>query len=220
MIDTRRTFNQIINAQFGDGLTMYFSKEDTISSDSDGSEDVCLIKTGFVKAFHLSNTNEENILLFYGAGELIPFPWELILRHTSTIYYQALTDVTVIRKPKAEILLALSDNQWLSHEMFDQAVTVAGYYTRRLQTLQLSSAYERVVSEIIYLSERFGTLDSEGILINVPLTHLDIANSINMTRETASRALGQLIKEGYIIQRDHFFIVLHFEKLRSTIQNR
>jgi len=60
-------------------------------------------------------------------------------------------------------------------------------------------------------------MKSHHIVIEAPVTHQDIADSINMTRETASRALELLTKDGLIIQKNHLFILKDVEKLQDEI---
>ncbi len=54
-------------------------------------------------------------------------------------------------------------------------------------------------------------------MITAPVTHQDIANSINMTRETASRALGLLFEEELLGQDDHLFTILDMAKLQAEL---
>ena len=62
-------------------------------------------------------------------------------------------------------------------------------------------------------------LEKQGkqIIINAPITHQDIADSINMSRETASRALEQLFNSGLMGQKDHLFTVFDIDKLRAIL---
>lgn len=48
------------------------------------------------------------------------------------------------------------------------------------------------------------------------IIHQDIANSINMTRETASRALGLLFEEGLVKQVDHLFTARNMDKIEEA----
>src|SRR4029078_12613902 len=123
------------------------------------------------------------------AGDFVPLPWALDGAHTTGLRYEAMTDVIVLRASKNGLRMALVRNPWLSQQIMNQAVTMLSLYTQRIQTLEYRSARGRIISELIHLAERFGKSQGEEIIINAPITHQDIADSINMTRETASRAL-------------------------------
>jgi CRP-like cAMP-binding protein len=70
---------------------------------------------------------------------------------------------------------------------------------------------------MLFLSERFGKSHGSQIIINAPITHQDIADSINMNRETASRVLEDLFKEQLIGQEEHLFTILDPLKLRAAL---
>jgi CRP-like cAMP-binding protein len=54
---------------------------------------------------------------------------------------------------------------------------------------------------------RFGKETEEGMVIEVPLRHQDIASSINASRETASREIAVLERKK-LIENKRFYIVL------------
>lgn len=82
------------------------------------------------------------------------------------------------------------------------------------------TARGRIIAELISLAERFGESHGNRILIEAPITHQDIADSINMTRETASRALEQLFEERLMGQgqTDHLFKVCDISKLHEALK--
>lgn len=216
-VPTRRTKDESIIAHFSDGLLMHFSKEQTIVNGFDEPSGVYLIKTGFVKAYSVSRAGHTNLLLIHEAGEFIPLPWALDGAHTTGLFYEAMTDVTVLRASKDKLRSAMGNNTWLSQEILNQAVDIVTVYTRRIQSLEFRSARGRIIAELINLAERFGTSRGNEILIDAPITHQDIADSINMSRETASRAIELLFKEGLVGQEDHLFTLKDMPKLRIAL---
>lgn len=214
---SRRVQDESIIAHFSDGKLMHFVKDETIISGLKEPEGVYLIKKGFVKAYSVSQAGEGNLLLIHEAGEFIPLPWALDGAHTTGLFYEAMSDVTTLRTSKDRLRDAMGKNTWLSQEIMKQAVNVISDYTQRIQTLEFRSARGRVIAEILYLAERFGERHGKEVIINAPITHQDIADSINMTRETASRALGLLFEEKLIGQKNHLFIVLDFSELQKAL---
>lgn len=214
---TRYTNDESIVAHFNDGKLMHFSKEDTIISGVDEPEGVYLIKKGFVKAYSVSQAGHGNLLLIHKAGEFIPLPWALDGAHTTGLFYEAMTEVTILRAPKDKLRDAMGNNTWLSQEILKQAVDIITIYTQRIQTLEFRSARGRIIAELLSLAERFGVHSGLEILINAPITHQDIADSINMTRETASRTLELLFEEGLMGQKDHLFTIKNLAKLQLAL---
>lgn len=214
---SQRIKDESIVAHFSDGLLMHFSKEETIIDGIDEPEGVYLIKEGFVKAYSVSKAGHGNLLLIHEAGEFIPLPWALDGAHTTGLYYEAMTDVTVIRSSKDKLRTAMGNNSWLSQEILKQAVDIIIVYTQRIQILEFRSARGRIIAELLFLAERFGKTHGKEVLIDAPITHQDIADSINMTRETASRALELLFKEGLMGQTDHLFTILDLPKMQEAL---
>ena len=206
-----------IIAHFSDGLLMNFKKDDVIIQGDEEPEGVYLIKSGFVRAYSISREGQKNLLLIHKDGEFMPLPWALDGGHTTGMFYEAMTDVEILRAGKNQLRSAMGKNSWLSREILAQTVNIVSVYTQRIQTLEYRTARERIISEVIYLSARFGEKQGNQILINAPITHQDIADSINMTRETASRALEQLFNSGLMGQRNHLFTVFDIEKLRNSL---
>lgn len=215
IVPTRKNMDESIVAHFSDGLPMRFSKEETIINGFDEPKGVYLIKTGFVKAYSISQEGHGNLLLVHEAGEFIPLPWALDGAYTTGLFYEAMTDVTALRASKEKLRTAMGNNTWLSQEVLKQAVNIITVYTQRIQTLEFRSARGRIIAELLYLAQRFGKPQGRAVLIDAPITHQDIADSINMTRETASRALGLLFEEGLLGQSNHLFTIRDLPKLRN-----
>ena len=214
---TRRSDDDTIVAYFSDGVSVRFARDEVIVQGFEEPAGVYLIKTGFVKAYSLSRDGHRNLLLIHKGGEFIPLPWALDGAYGTGMFYEAMTDVEVLRSDKGNLGSAMGNNSWLSREVLSQTVDIISLYTQRIQTLEYRSARERVIAELIYLSERFGQRHGQQVLIDAPITHQDIADSINMSRETASRVLELLFEEGLMGQKDHLFTVKDIDKLQKAL---
>ncbi len=215
--DTRLRKDSTIASFFSDGASLTYSAGETIINGFDEPDGVYLIKQGFIKSHSTSDDGHANLLLILEAGEIMPLPWALDGFHVTGLFYEAMTDVVVIRTSKNKLRLAMGNNMWLTQEILNQAVNVIAIYTRRIQILEFRSARGRVIAEMLYFADRFGRSTSEGTLIDAPITHQDIADSINMNRETASRALELLSEEQLILQADHHFVIPDIDKLQSAL---
>ncbi|HUD10727.1 MAG TPA: Crp/Fnr family transcriptional regulator [Candidatus Saccharimonadales bacterium] len=213
----QKTKDESIISHFNDGLLMRFSKEETIINDFNEPEGVYLIKEGFVKAYSISQDGHGNLLIIHQAGELIPLPWALDGAHTTGLFYEAMTDVIVLKSSKDKLRSAMGNNTWLSQEILRQAVNIITIYTQRIQTLEFRSARGRIIAELLYLAERFGKSRGKEVLIDAPITHQDVADSINMSRETASREFELLFKEKLLGQEDHLFTILDLRKMQMAL---
>lgn len=205
-----------IDSQFDDGVLMDYSKCNIIIHGLDQPRGVYIIKKGFVKAYTITKDGQENLMLIHKAGEFIPLIWALDGTHTEGLFYEAMSDVTVLRTSKEKLRLAMDTNILLCQDILKQSVNIITAYSQRVQTLEFRTARDRLISELLSLSEMFGKPHGNEVLIDIPITQQDIADSINMSRETASKALGLLFDEGLVKQVDHLFTVRRVDKLEEA----
>jgi CRP/FNR family transcriptional regulator len=91
-------------------------------------------------------------------------------------------------------------------------------FAGRVAQLVLDDAYTKTVLLILYYAENFGVRTKEGIELQVPLTHREIASWIGTTRETASLQAEALVRKGLIKTRGRILIITSVEALRREIR--
>lgn len=217
VLPTEKAKEKDIGSFFTDGQTIKYPKGEVIINGLDDPRGVYIIREGFVKAYTITKAGLENLLLVHDEGEFIPLIWALDGSHTEGLYYEAMSDVSVLRTSKEKLRSAMGENKWLSQEILKQSVHIITTYSQRISALEFRTARERIVAELLNLAEMFGKKKGKAVLIDAPITHQDIANSINMTRETASRALGMLFDEKLLGQEDHLFTILDHPKLQEEL---
>ena len=171
-----------------------------------------------MKSYSTSHDGHANLLLIHEAGEIIPLPWALDGFHMTGLFYETISDVTVIKTSKDKLRNEMGNNMWLTQEILNQVVNVVAIYTQRIQILEFRSARGRVIAELLFFAERFGKVNGNQVTIEAPITHQDIADSINMNRETASRAIELLFEEKLIGQDNHLFTILDLAKLKEELK--
>lgn len=206
-----------IASHFDGGIIKHFSKSEVLVQGNEEPEGVYLIQSGYVKAYTISRTGQQNLLLIYGANEIIPLPWALDGVQKIGVFYEAMGDVTIINSSKDDLHTAMGSNVWLTEQILHQMVHTFTVYAQRIQCLEYRLPRERVIARLLDLADRFGKVTAEGIVIQAPITHQDVADSINMTRETASRALELLFYDELVTQQRHLFIILDAEKMLAEL---
>ncbi len=85
------------------------------------------------------------------------------------------------------------------------ALNILSEMSRRLRSadekignLALLDVYGRVARELLKISETDGLVTDEGIVIETRPTHQEIASRIGTSRETVSRVLSDLARDGYL----------------------
>lgn len=125
---------------------------------------------------------------------------------------------TLKKVPKKEFMdFIISDNKYLL-EIITRISAMLGIYANRVDNLEHTKAYLRVILRLLYMAERFGRHYSNSIILDIPITHKDIADTIGLTRETASRELEKLTKKGIISQKGHLIVINDIKKLNRELK--
>lgn len=178
---------------------------------------VYFIQSGYVKAYSVSQLGQQNLLIVQGACEIMPLPWALDGKQKLGIFYEAISEVTVHKISKDDLRNEMGTNPWLTEQMLRQLVNTFTVYAQRIQCLGYRLPRERVISCLLDLATRFGNHSGQDIEIDAPVTHQDIADSVNITRETASRALELLSRDKLIVQKNRLFVIKDEKKLLAEL---
>lgn len=97
-----------------------------------------------------------------------------------------------------------------------QASQDGGRLAQRLALVSMHGARARLALLLLDLATRFGVRDSRGTIIDLRLTHRELAALIGATRETVSVAVVELRQSGLIATEARRAIVLDEEGLREA----
>lgn len=212
-----RRASESIDAHFDEGTTKRYLKNEIIVQGDEEPSGVFFILDGYVKAYSISQLGQQNLLLIQGEHEILPLPWALDGPQKVGIFYEAMSDVTVKRTSKSNLRTAMGSDPWLTEQILRQLVDAFTVYAQRIQSLGFRLPRERIIACLLDLSTRFGEKHGDSTMICAPITHQDIADATNMTRETASRAIELLSKDKLIHQEDHYFIINDDAKLKAEL---
>lgn len=201
---------------FHQGTRLAYKKGEFIIRPGEAPTSVFYIEEGLVKAYDISKYGEENLLIIRKSHEVFPLIWA-ITGQERHIIYQALDNVTVWRVSRDDYLKELHNNPNLLPPLLDMVTEMYRIHSERIINLEYRTVRERVISFLLTMSQRFGRKVDGGILIDVPLRHQDIASSVNASRETSSRELGRLERQGLISNSQLSILIKDPEKLKALL---
>ena len=179
---------------------------------------VYFIEKGFVKVYAIEQNGEENLHIIYKEGEIFPIMWAL--RGVSKdLYYQSLGKTIVKRLSKEEFFESIRVVRVAHMELLSTITTIIDVHADRIENLEIARSYPRIIARLLYMANRFGIRRGKGIIIEPPLNHQDIAASINMTRETASRDLEKLKKKRLISYKGKTISIKNIDKLKEELSS-
>ncbi len=116
-------------------------------------------------------------------------------RENSAIAYES----SLLLKIPAEIFkLAMAEDQRLRDYTFRLIGQRLEHAERRLADFALNAIPARVDRLLADFSNRYGVRESEGVLIDIPLPHREIASIVGSTRESVTVRLNAMRREGTI----------------------
>ncbi len=177
-------------------LTVY-KKGQIILKPDDLSRNVFYIEKGFVRVYSLTEWGEEKLFLIYKEDEIFPLFW-LFDNLPLIRFYEAINIVHIRKVSKNDFLKFIELHPDAHMELTKKLVAMFDILINRIDSLEYTNVYARVVSRLLYLAKRFGITQDGKVIIKVPISHKDLASSIGATRETVSRDIEKLEKKGLI----------------------
>ncbi len=196
-----------LEALFRKGARVTYAKGETIIRPEDKPQGVFLIDEGFIKSYDITKYGEENLLVIRQAGQLFPVLWTMTLERTA-VYYTAMSDVVLYRVDREVYLDKLENDPKFTKAVLEQVLTMYQIHSQRVLNLEYRTAPERIAFRVLTLADRFGAKTDGGIEIQAPIRHQDVAESVNCSRETASREIAKLHKRG-LVGSNNGNIVVH-----------
>ena len=134
-------------------------------------------------------------------------------------YFQTLTKCKVKISDSDKVIKFLKKEPASLYDLTVRFAKGLDGLTTRIESLLGEKAQDRIISLLLYLSEKFGKETHEGIKINLPLSHQEIAKWVGLERETVTRQLKALNAKGLIKYMRRKITVTDSKVLAKTISN-
>ena len=182
-----------------------FSKGSTIFSPGDAPDALYVLTSGLVTLSHLSEDGQESILRVFGPGDVFG---ELFLTVPARPFLaRALTASVVTVVPAKTFLRLLSSVPKIGFNFIC-------VLSRHLAEIALDRgraghkwSAERLALTLSKLAAAHGVKEKAGTAITLPLTHQILADMIGASRETVTRHLRRLKRQGVVSQRGRTFLI-------------
>lgn len=202
------------------GKSKRYAKKQVLQS-TDGQQNLCYIKSGYVKRYRIGNDGAINIQVIYGPGSIFPITVALKLLfkmefHPSheVYYYETMSDSVIYTIDNETFVEKVKGDPILYAGLLQEAGNRLEYNIQKIENISLRSSYKRVAHELLYFAKNFGEKTKEGTKIMLPLTQQDLADVLSMTRETASLCITHL-RQKKLIKSGRHLTVLDTKKLEE-----
>jgi len=216
MLATLKQTAELVDLFRTRGLKQTFRKGDFVIRPGDAPSGVFYIYQGLVKAYDITKYNEENLLIIRKEHEVFPLIWAITGQERHVIY-QALAPTVTWQLSRQDFVDFIGKKPEALAPIVDMTIEMYRLHSERILNLEYRTVRERIISFLLTMGQRFGKQTAEGLLIDVPLRHQDIASSVNATRETTSRELSALERKGLLKNKQSLILLYDVKALRKYL---
>ncbi|QQE80997.1 Crp/Fnr family transcriptional regulator [Alicyclobacillus sp. SO9] len=160
-------------------------------------ESVYFVRKGLVKVFKVDEEGREQIVNIIGAKQMFPH----VGFFDSSPYpgtAEALTSCTLFSIRSSSFENLLSDHPDIVQKVMKVMGKKILQLQAKLQELALYDAHQRIQALMSHFAEEHGREEDDGVHIQLPVTHADMAQMVGMSRESVNRILNQFRREGVL----------------------
>jgi len=164
----------------------------------DSPDALYVIARGRVKLCRVEDaTGREAVIDIFAPGELfgesaLYVPGQ---REKCAVAYE---NSRLVRIPVGDFKESMGENR----ELYDYTFRLIGQRLSRAETLVANFALDAIPARLekllLEFSSRYGVSETDGVLIDIPLPHREIASIVGSTRESVTVRLNAMRREGII----------------------
>jgi CRP/FNR family cyclic AMP-dependent transcriptional regulator len=173
-----------------------YRKNQVIFLEEETGNYMYLVLSGKVKVAKAGAGGKETIVAIHRAGDFFG-EMALLDGKTAPATVSAMEDSKIISVSGADFHRYLMHNQ----KVMMQIIQVLCSRLRQVwqtQSLSSSTADARIRMGLYQLSKRHGIRDAHGTIIDLKITHQELAEMVGTSRETVTRVLSRLRERGII----------------------
>jgi CRP/FNR family transcriptional regulator len=193
-------------------------KREPLWTAGDSVRHVFLVRAGLLKTSRVSDTGHELTLHLFQRNDLLG-ETDLILLGSDNRPHEtdceSLDESTVFCLPAEAFLRAMQAHADLSMAVMRLVADRRRSLERRIDSLLFKTAHARLAALFLDLQDRFGVRDGRGTILNLKLTHREMASLIGASRETVSFAILDLRRDDLILTEDKRVVLLDEERLSA-----
>jgi CRP/FNR family transcriptional regulator, cyclic AMP receptor protein len=207
----------ILSKLFKKGETIAFKKNEFFLSSQKSPKGIYQITQGYIYSYSESKTHKKRIQTVLKKDDIFPIAWA-ITSVRNKMFVQALTDGTAQLIKKEDFLDYVNSSHKAALEIISVLLVYLNTYVDRVENLEYDTVREKVINRILFFEKRFGNKNEKGVMIDLPITHKLIAESISVSRENVTRELKILEKEKVISFKNRQLFITDVKKLEELLR--
>lgn len=190
-----------------------YRRRSVVWSPGDAANLIYIVRSGIVKVSKVSDEGRELTLHFF-TRDMLFGELAVVSDAAHDTNAEAFEDSNLLQIAKEDFTRVMMRNPPLAMRMIRLLGERRRALENRVENLLFKSAHSRLAGLFLELAVHFGVRDSRGVIVNLKLTHKEIASLIGATRETVSFAILDLRKDGLILTEGKRVILVDEPRLK------
>jgi CRP-like cAMP-binding protein len=183
-----------------------FAPKDTIFAPGDPDDQLYFLLEGTVRLYKIyGDYKEATTALLKDSGVFGKL--SLAEGRLQGVFAEAVTDARVVGVQKSILTEVVRRHPGFAMKLFFSFTERLRQSDEVIESLLHREVSVRLATLLLNLSDRFGEDNGAGTVLDVHLTHQDLANMIASTREAVSKVMSEFQREGYIETRNRKIII-------------
>lgn len=194
-----------------------YEKGEIIFFENDSVKKLYFLVNGKVKLSMLSAEGKEKVLTILQEGDIFG-ELSLFDEDPHPLTAEVMDDARLLIIPWNEMEKMIIDRPSLAIKIIEALSKKTRLLTSQVRELVFQDAAGRLASLLSRLADDFGREIEQGTVIDLVLTHQEIANLIGSSRVTVTKLINKFIDDGMITIKKRKIIIIDFESLGERLQ--
>lgn len=175
----------------------HISRNEVVLFEEDTANYMYIVYSGKVRVVKINVDGREQILAIHKKRDFFG-EMSLLDGKTSPATVIAMEDSEIGLLEKDDFDRFIENNGNMRRHIIDMLCAQLREAWMMIRIMSFDNAEKRITAVLDRLQDLYGVADNRGRIINVKLTHQQIASYASVTRETVTRVLNQMKSEGII----------------------
>jgi CRP/FNR family transcriptional regulator len=189
-----------------------FAPKDTIFTPGDPDDQLYFLLSGTVRLYKIYGDYKEATTAFLKDGGIFG-KLDLVEGRWQDVFAEAVTESRVAGIQKASLERVIKSDPVFALKLFSSLSERLRQSDEVIESLLHREVSTRLATLLLNLGERFGEDNGVGRLIDVRLTHQDLANMIASTREAVSKVMSEFQRDGVVESRNRRIAIVNGDAL-------
>jgi CRP-like cAMP-binding protein len=172
-----------------------FKAKDTIFTPGDPDDQLYFLLEGTVRLYKIYGDYKEATVALLREGGIFG-KLSLVEGRWQDVFAEAVTDVRVASVQKSTLTEVIKRRPEFAMKLFASFSERLRQSDEVIESLLHREVSTRLATLLLNLGDRFGESDGRGMVLDVRLTHQDLANMIASTREAVSKVMSEFQRDG------------------------